>query len=537
MNPVEINAQHLRPAVHCRSILKMALAALLLLHSAVAMGQSVAIQDLLAQKEKWPTYAADGKKLQFEGRFEGRTATTIRIIKFDIICNLPSNATFPDGIRNGQRIDVIGRFASENGRLSFGVSRILIKDTDIDRLRLRAKDVPADQPAKLLDLAAEYQADAEFYDDSVLKAEITAVRTESLSRLRGMARGDVTRLREILKQSKSLGVKPEFVESLQFESIYAASIQPNADVDALAAETKLSCDGWDQLVPPIPERLRSPFAKNAVATFLSAQEADRRALHRLLYQSLRLRQIQTMVKSDGSNGLEISNLVRSEFGDDNPLAADFEERYFTYRRSQLATDSRSNLKGLTELLTMRSRAEQVPDVMRDWLLAQERKFGNTSLAGLLRMADEYLFAADLMPSAEYELQGVELLKRAWGIAIKDSPTDADQIADRLRRLGWERLNEKWMTIAQMKSLPKDDVQLAIREGRVVGGMSAQQVVLTLGQPTRISRIASRKSVCELWNYDEEGSAGMVIRFRRSLVDTTASSIVEDVSRISARRVQ
>ena len=89
----------------------------------------------------------------------------------------------------------------------------------------------------------------------------------------------------------------------------------------------------------------------------------------------------------------------------------------------------------------------------------------------------------------------------------------------------------------MKSLPKDDVQLAIREGRVVGGMSAQQVVLTLGQPTRISRIASRKSVCELWNYDEEGSAGMVIRFRRSLVDTTASSIVEDVSRISARRVQ
>ena len=519
------------------AILKLTLLGLLLVQSADALGQSVTIQDLLANKEQWPTYAVDGRKFQFEGRFEGRSANTIKISKFDIGCKLPSNGTFPDGIRSGQRIELIGRFLSENEKLCFVVSRILIKDTDIDRLRLSVKAIPADQPARLLDLAAEFQNDAEFYDDATLKTEITAVRTDSLSRLRGMARGDVTKLRELLRQSQSLGVKPEFIQTLQFESIYAASKAPNADVDALVAETKSSCDGWDRLVPPISDRLKLAFAKDAMATFLDAQEADRRGMHRLLYKSLRLRQLQMMIRSDGGNGLEISRLVRTEFGDDDPLAADFEEREVQYRLTQLATLSRADLKGLTELLTRLNRAAQVPDAVRDWLRAQERKFGTSNLAGLIRTADEYLFVADLLQSAEYQAQGVELLKQAWTSASESSPTDADQIADRLKRLGWERLNHKWMTNAQMNSLPKDDVQLAIREGRIVRGMSVQQVVQTLGQPTKISRIASRKSVCEMWSYAAEGSAGMVIRFRRTLIDATTSSIVEDVSRIPVRRSQ
>ncbi len=518
-------------------ILRSVLLGLLLVLSADALGQSVTLQELLANKEQWPMYAIDGQKFQFEGRFAGRAANTIRIDKFDINCKLPSNGTFPNGIGSGQRIELIGRFLSENGKLFFVVSRILIKDKDLDRLRSRLKDVPVDQPAKLLDLAAEYQADAEFYDDATLQAEIAAVRTDSLSRLRAMARGDVTKLRELLQQSKLLGVKPELIQVLQFESIYAASKEPNADVDALVAETKSSSEGWDRLVPPIAERLKLGFAKDAVTTFIEAQEADRRGLHRLLYKSLRLRQIQMMVRTDGSNGLEISKQVRMEFGNEDPLAAEFEEREVQYRLTQLATLSRADLTGLTELLTTLNRAPQVPDVVRDWLQAQERKFGTSNLAGLLRTADEYLFVADLLKSAADQQQGVELLKQAWTSARESSPTDADQISDRLKRLGWERLDNKWMTNAQMSSLPKDDVQLAIREGRVVRGMSVPQVVQTLGHPTKISSIASRKSVCEMWSYAAEGSAGMVIRFHRSVNDQTTTGIVEDVSRIPVRRSQ
>ena len=59
------------------AILKSALLVLLLVQSAIALGQSVTTQDLLASKEQWPTYAADGRTFQFEGRVEGRSAITI----------------------------------------------------------------------------------------------------------------------------------------------------------------------------------------------------------------------------------------------------------------------------------------------------------------------------------------------------------------------------------------------------------------------------------------------------------------------------
>ena len=42
-------------------MLKSALLGLLLWQSAVALGQSVKIQDLLANKEQWPSYAVDGR--------------------------------------------------------------------------------------------------------------------------------------------------------------------------------------------------------------------------------------------------------------------------------------------------------------------------------------------------------------------------------------------------------------------------------------------------------------------------------------------
>ncbi len=511
------------------STLKYTLPALLLLHAPIALGQTITFQELLQKQEEWPKFAVEGRKFQFEGRFEGRTANTIKMTRFDIVCHLPSSATFPDGIRNGQRIEVIGRFLAENEKLVFIVSRIVIKDTDVDRLRTRARDVPADQPERLLDIAAEYQADADFYDDVMLQKEIAAIRTAGIRQLRGMARGDVTKLTELLRQSRSLGINSELIQSLQFEKILAAAKQPNTDVDVLVTEIKASCPGWDRIVPPIPERLQIAFDKDPVATFVAASETDRQALHRLLYRSLRLRQIQAMLKTDGSNGMELSRLVRTEFGGDDPLAADLEDREVRFRMAQLPSLSRSELKELTDLLTSLHRAQQIPDTARVWLLAQEQRFGTSNLAGMLRTADEYLFVADLVSSDEYQQRGVELLKKAWDSVRQSSPTDADHIADRLQRLGWERLNDVWITKDQMKSLPHDDIQLAIREGRVLRGMTVEQVVQTLGQPTGISRIASRRSVIELWSFKEEGSSGMVVRFRRSVADPTSASIVEDVS--------
>lgn len=518
-----------------RMMIKSVLMLIVILQARAAIGQTIAFQDLLQQKADWQKFAENGSKFQFEGRFEGRTANTIKIARFDVVCSLPSNATFPESMSSGQRIEVIGRFRFDNSKLTFVVSRILIKDIDIDRLRSRVKDVPEDQPERLLAIAAEYQTDAEFYGDSDLLQEIAAIRANGIERMRVMARGDITKVTELLERSKSLKLKPEIVQLLQFERIWSAMKVPQADVNALVAELKQSCPGWDRLVPPVSESLRRAFSHDAVGAFLTASDADRQGLHRLLYKSLRLRQLRASLESDGSNGLDLARLIRTEFGEDEPLAAEFEELEVQYRLAHLAGLSRSDLKELTTLLPRLKRPHQVPDAVRSWLSAQEQKFGTSTLAGLLRTADEYLYVADLLPSDDYRQQGADLLKRAWAAASDSSPNDAEQIADRLQGLGWERLNNVWMTSKQMNALPKDNVQLAIREGRVVRGMTMEQVVQTLGQPRSVSRLASKQSVCELWSFEEAKTpAGMVVRFRRSVADPKATSLVEDISVITGR---
>jgi len=84
-----------------------------------------------------------------------------------------------------------------------------------------------------------------------------------------------------------------------------------------------------------------------------------------------------------------------------------------------------------------------------------------------------------------------------------------------------------LTADQITMLPKDDVQLAIREGRVVRGMTGEQVTKTLGKPRSVSRLGNSRVLREVGNYDE---AGLVIRLRRNLQRPQEGMLVDDVAR-------
>jgi hypothetical protein len=247
-----------------------------------------------------------------------------------------------------------------------------------------------------------------------------------------------------------------------------------------------------------------------------------------LYRTVRGEQLQAMLKPDGSNGLELAGLVRDELPEEVARAASFEQHEVDYRLGRISELSRREMQQLLELLDDLKRTNGRDAIVADWLAAQEKRFGTSELAGVLRVADEYLFVFEQWKNPAHQQKGIDLLKSAWAIASVESPGDAVQIAERLKGLGWERLNGKWLTTQQMENLPKDDIQIAIRDGRVVKGMTAQQVVQTLGQPERISRFGSSKVMRELWTYDGTGSAGLVVRLRKSLLSRTDQLLVEDV---------
>lgn len=496
--------------------------------------QVASVSEIIRQKDQWPRLAQEGQRLQFEGRFQGRAADAVQLEKFEVTCRLPSSIRLPDRMRLGQRLDVTGKFVLSEGKLSFLVSRLVIRNTDLEQITTLAAAIPEDQPDQLLSLADQYVATAEFYGDKALTLEILSVRTRAITQKRQAARGNLEQLRSVLAHGESVGVEPSLLKSLQFELLMTEWQNGAADLDVILNKVK-ELEGWDRQIAEVPQRISSVFPEKAITIHDSGSADDRKWLHRLLYVAIRLQQIQAMLKPDGSNGLSLAETVRREFPGETAAAAALEEHEIRFQLGRVDSLSRTELQQLTQLLTRLSRKQKIPEVIAQWLTAQENRFGTENLPALLRVADELLFAAELVQDGNYQSRGIDLLKQAWSLASKESPQDAVQIADRLRRLGWEQLNGRWMTGADMQMLPKDDIQLAIRDGRVVPGMTEQQVVRTLGQPARIARLGSSRLMRELWIYDSGNDSGLVVRFRRSLLSNTDVNVVEDVSRISATR--
>jgi len=509
---------------------------LFVFHAEFALAQLASVENIVKQKAQWKRFADAGRQLHFDARFQGRAAESFRVDKMDVDFRLPSSIRLPDRMRDAQRLEITGKFVADSGRLHFFVTALVIRDTDLDQLAKSVAAVPEDQPDALLAIANKYEPLAQFYQDEALASEVTRVRTQFAVRKRKLAGGNAQQLQAVFDSGAALNVDPRLLNSIRFEILLAKWQQPGSSQPKQLAELlsdAKTLPGWDDKQLEIPERLRLAFPKAAVAEYDNGTDADRKVFHRLLYADIRRQQIRSQLVSNGSNGLMLAQQVREEFPDATKDAAALEEREVNYRMDRIAELDRQELQQLVDLLSNVSRKEQVPAVVQDWLKAQEKRFGTIELAGLLRTADEHFFAAEQWKQNKHQERGIELLKQAWAIAAIESPDDATLIADRLRRVGWEHLNGQWLTSKQVQMLPKDDIQLAIREGRVVRGMTTQQVTSTLGKPARVSRLGSSRAIRELWIYDGTGSAGVVVRFRRSSGVRTDENLVEEVSRISA----
>lgn len=496
-----------------------------------ASAQVMTVKQLNAEKPRWTRMAADQKQVQFIGRYRS-SGGSLQLDKFEVPCRLPSTIQLPERLPEGELMEMTGKFVQDNGRLSFLVSRIIYRGLASDELRQRAEALGKDKPDDLLKLAEQYLDQGQFYDDRKLLDEIGLVRRTAIETKRKQARGKLSELQDVHATAVALGVEPQFLRNLAFELLFTESTDPAAPLDRLLENVR-KLEAWDRQVPPVPDDLKHRFDAEGPMLYDSGTEAQRELLHRQLYSSIRLRQIRSQLSEDGRNGLELADLVRREFSDQTDLCNRLEQREVDYRLSKVEKLNRQELQQLTTLLSRLKKDALIDGVLSKWLAAQETRFGSETLAGLLRTADEYLFVGETWKKTPQYDQGVELLKKSWAMASVQSPEDAKLIVDRLAALGWEQLGGRWMTKQQMQNIPRDDLQLAIREGRVVRGMTASQVTKFLGKPDRIARLGTSHSIAELWIYDAEGSAGMVVRFQKSeAMSSSRESLVEEVSRVN-----
>jgi hypothetical protein len=519
-------------AKRCRLAMTAQIALVLtgICHCSPVTAQMASVPDIVAQKSLWVRYAEEGRRIQFEGRFRSRAVDTFRLEKFEVPCRLPASIRLPDRMTDGQRIELTGKFMKDGNVISFLVNRLIVRGLDAEELSNHASSVSDDQPDELLQLAESYVADADFYNDERLREQITRIRGRAISAKRKRARGNISELNALLATADSLRIDPRDRAVLVFEILVEQAKAETTDLASLMTVVK-SLPGWDLQTPAAPPRLQNDFVSKAVSLYEASSDEDRRFLHRLLFTQLRLRQIQDSLKDDGSNGLALAETIRRELPDQTTLVAEFEQKEVDYQLRRVILLNRQELQQTVDLLNRLQKNDAIPEAVSAWLKEQKRRFGTETLGGLLRTADEHFFAADLALGADTRNAGIELLKQAWEVAMRESPQDATEIASRLKTFGWEHFSGKWMTAEQIQMIPDTDVELAIRDGRIVPGMTATQVLTSRGEPARIARVGSSRLLRELWIYDADGTAGIVIRFRRSLVSKVDPMVVEEVSRI------
>jgi hypothetical protein len=283
--------------------------------SSIASAQVGTVPELLKQQPQWKKLAQDGTRLNFDARFQGRAGDVFRVEKLDLEFRLPSTIRLPDRLKDGQRLEITGKFVLNAGKLSFLVSNLLIRETDSERLAKLVATIPDDQSDRLLTIADEFMATADFYDDKNLRSEVAELRTQAMDRLRKMASGQLEKLRELKKKGETLQVDPRLLDLIQFQILMTELQRPGADVSKLIVDVK-HLAGWDRAAPAIPSRIRSAFPAMAVSLYESASDDDQKWLHRMLYTVLRIQQIQEMLKPDFSNGLALAKMLRSEFPDE-----------------------------------------------------------------------------------------------------------------------------------------------------------------------------------------------------------------------------
>lgn len=532
--------EHLRSLFHRRCLTASPLTTVLawlsgLLLASSAAAQTLTVPQMLEQQALWSQWAEDGTKLQLDGRYEGRTGPHFSMARLPgITFQPPRNNPLPERLRSGQRIEVSGRLRVTASRLVFEINRLTIGETDVARLQARIAQLNAEQIPQRYQTASEYLAIAEFYQDAPLQAEVQAVRQATFQLERRQLAGNPVELWQLADRGQELQLDPRLLAEVRFESWLARWQAARPDAAALAAALQQHAPGWDQPQPNWNDQQEAAYRSLPLAAYQAASDTERVQLHRRLFRAVHLQQLQSTLKPDGSNGIAVAAEIRRALPEESAAAAELEEREIRYRLQRVPQLSRVELQQLTDILAAHQRGEETAATVDTWLQAQERRFAATGLEGQIRTADEYLFAGDRWQRPEHQERGVSLLKQAWELASRESPPDAAEIADRLKRLGWERLKDRWMTATDIAALPGDDVQLAMREGRVVKGMTGAQVVGTLGRPARIARVVSARSVREFWIYDAPGSAGVVVQMQRGRHESTQDARVAEVTGAASR---
>ena len=494
----------------------------------------MSVREFVTARSKWAEWSQQAKVLSISGRYEGRLSKQFRFSKLPMLITPQRTTVLPNNVTAGQRITVSGVLQRSGTRFGLEVTRIAIGSTDTERMIRKVDRAGSDKPDVMYEIADEYAEIAEFYADSELTFNIAKLREKAFGIQRDQNSNDPAGLLRLAAQAEKTGVPPAVIDAIRFQSLVVAANSPVRDRDKVLVAMRQQWKGWDRVISMLDESAEERFLKDPVAEYEAADTVSRQRMHRRMYRMHRLPQILKQLRPDTANGLEVVWLLEQELPEETAAVEKIKTDFVDARLAAVPRLNRKQLEELGATLLEFGREPEIRQAITRWLKAQEDRLDNGQLDGILAVADEYQFVFERWNDPAHREAEDDRLKTAWFLCKDDAPKEATRILQRLERHGWTRLHDKWLTAGQVTNLPRDDVQLAMREGRVVVGMNPHQVVGTLFEPTRRIRVISARYVEEIWVYGDDGSTAITVHLQRERHSPPEKATVTLVSRSANR---
>jgi hypothetical protein len=481
-----------------------------------AAPQSVA--DFLRMKPRWEKLV--GLQFLLEGRFGGSAGPILLLRKLPL--GFHADEEIERRYDSDDVLHVLGELRRDGqGQLYFRLLDVRRARSDMDWLNERVLELPPKEHEPVYELADWAEQRARFYDDDKLQAEATALYDRALRREQASLKTrDYAAFRDLAIKAGRYGLGEARKNALLYEGRYREWQLVRRDMNGkqlagLAAAVASELPGAAVPVPIVDQEFRDRWKQEPLHVYETSTFGFEQ-MHRFLYQEISLDSIQKEARDDGSNGRAVAARLQQEVPEFAEMSADFVRKELENQIRNVTQLTIDAMLELRELLVDAGEADKADEILRRWFTDREAQLRKEGLDGLIELASLH---ETLFPDGAREAISVllEAERRKPGSAI---------VRQRLESHGYRQLNGDWKSSEEVRDFENSPINRAMREGRVIPGMTQEQVRRALGEPASVSRLLTARQVIEYWVYGDPGRRSR-LTVRLSRQTQRRSAIVVD----------
>ena len=488
------------------------------------------VEEFQALKPRWSNMAALGVSVTVEGRLISRFDKFLRLYKCDVLFVAPRDTKLAALPKKTTNVKVSGTLVKDGKEYRVIVKSLDAHPTDEETFAAMKLKLPFKQAAPWYRAGDWAVARGKFYSDPKLDtlgrgAYERAVEIERSE----LPRGDDKAAFQLAAKAKRLKLRASTLQDLlhlAYRTRWSGAEAKGKSFNYSEFLTGLKKDlpGADVPLKSIPRPLAEKYRKSPQPTYEAADAASRKTLHRLLYLEVAWGQISGTLDETGSNGFDVATEIERRLPEYRNRAEPFREKELAYRLRTVGEATRDEAVALAKLFRQRKAPKKAEAALRQWVQAHEPKWRKEGPTGLLALAE-----------ATRELLNDD--KGATAVLLEAARQDpnSEDVAARLRKLGYERRNGIWVSAAAARPAPPNPLVKAIRDGTVVSGMTSMQVRRAMaGTPRTIHRAATSRTINEVWLFQRGDGSRLAVHFRRFRDQPRSEARVFAVSKVPAR---